>query len=127
MSEEADPLETISRYLLEGEIRRDNTIRHSAFTPPTNLRHSVFRIDSLSDEEIWNLAIEYVEPHRGKVIGRGDLLVSQVLGENLRVVPADPPPRHADICGWPPDDRERRVTVAKVLAAKASPAKKRDA
>jgi hypothetical protein len=117
--------ETVSRFLLEGDIRSDNTIRHSAFTPPPSLKLSVFRVDSLSDHEIWNLAIEKVEPQRGKVIGRGDLPVVAVLGENLQVIPDSPPSRHADICGWP-GDRAKRVTIAQTLAAKASPPKKRD-
>jgi hypothetical protein len=124
------PSETVSRYLFEGNIRSsDNTIRHSAFIPPSSLKLSVFRIYDLADNDIWNLAVEKVEPYRkeaGTVIGRGDLLVSTVIQENLRVIPDSAPSRHADVCGWP-DDRDERVTIAKVLAAKASPPKKRPA
>ncbi|MEO8324952.1 MAG: hypothetical protein ABI618_03830 [Nitrospirota bacterium] len=98
-------------------------MRHGAFIPSSsNLKLSVFRIYTLSDEEIWALAVEKVEPARGKVIGRGDLRVSGIIENSLRVPPdEDPESRHADIVGWP-DDRNHRATIAKVLAALASPA-----
>jgi hypothetical protein len=117
----------VARYLLAGEIRNsDRTIRHQAFMPPQSLKHSVFRIYDLSDEDIWALAVEKVEPARGQVIGRGDLCVSEIIGNSLRVEPdEDPGSRHADIVGWP-NDRNHRATIAKVLAALASPAKMRE-
>jgi hypothetical protein len=44
----------------------------------------------------------------------------------MQVTPDQAPAsRHADIDGWP-EDRDLRATIAKVLAAKASPAKKRE-
>ena len=92
----------------------------------SNLKISVFRIYDLSEESIWALAVEKVEPHRGPVIGRGDLTVAVITQENLQVAPdKDSASRHADIVGWS-DDRNARATIAKVLAAKASPFKKRE-
>ena len=114
--------ETVSRFLIRDNIKAsDNAIRHAAFLPPAhNLKISVFRIYDLSVQEIWHLAVEKVEPHRGKVTGRGDLTVSAITEEKLRVVPdEESTSRHADIVGWP-DDRDLRATIAKVLAAKAS-------
>jgi hypothetical protein len=121
------PSDWVARYLLEGEIRNsDRTIRHQAFMPPLSLKHSVFKIYNLSDEDIWSLAVEKVEPARGKVIGRGDLRVSEIIENSLRVEPdEDPGSRHADMVGWP-NDRNHRATIAKVLAAIASPAKIRE-
>ncbi len=120
------PASWIARYLLEGEVRHsDRTIRHQAFMPPPSLKHSVFRIYDLSEQDIWALGVEKVEPKRGRVIGRGDLRVSGIIENTLRVEPDnDPDSRHADIVGWP-DDRNFRATIAKVLAALASPAKMR--
>lgn len=121
------PSDWVARYLLEREIKSsDKTIRHQAFMPPQSLKHSVFRIYDLSDEDIWALAVEKVEPARGKVIGRGDLRVSGIIENNLLVEPdEDHGSRHADIVGWP-NDRNHRATIAKVLAALASPAKMRE-
>jgi hypothetical protein len=121
------PSEFVSRYLIKENIRSDGVVRHGAFIPPAfNLKLSVFRIYDLSDEDIWALAVEKVEPARGKVIGRGDLRVSGIIENNLLVEPdEDHGSRHADIVGWP-NDRNHRATIAKVLAALASPAKMRE-
>jgi hypothetical protein len=121
------PSDWVARYLLEGEIKNsDKTIRHQAFMPPQSLKHSVFRTYDLSEEGIWALAVEKVEPARGKVLGRGDLRISEIIENTLRVEPdEDPESRHADIVGWS-NDRNHRATIAKVLAALASPAKMRE-
>jgi hypothetical protein len=121
------PSEPISRFLLNDELRPDKvTIRHTAFIPPRTLRHSVYRVSDLSDQQIWTLAVENVEPHRGPVVGRGDLTVSQIMAKHLKLsLDADPASRHANIVDWP-EDRNERATIAKELAALASPAKIRD-
>lgn len=124
----ADLSEPTSRFLLEKDLRPDKvTIRHTAFLPPSNnLQLSVFRVSGLSDQQIWAVAVEKVEPARGAVIGRGDLTVSQIVARRLKVSPdADPLSRHANIVDWPAD-RDERATIAKDLAALASPAKRRD-
>jgi hypothetical protein len=127
-----DPSENVSRFLFKGDIRvPDDVIKHAAFLPPAStLEVSVFRTSELSEQAIWTLAVEQVEPERshvkGPVIGRGDLTVSTITEEQLRVRPdQDPASRHADIVNWP-KDRDARATIAMVLAAKASPAKKRE-
>lgn len=122
------PSEIVSRFLIKGQIRSgDSAIRYDAFLPSaSNLEISVFRIYGLPEENIWALAVEKVEPLRGPVIGRGDLTVSTIIEESLGVTPdQDPALRHADIVGWSVDNRDARATIAKALAAKASPAKKR--
>ncbi len=124
-----DPSETVSRYLFKEDIRSDETIRYQAFLPSSsNPNLSVFRVFGLSDQEIWALAVEKVEPIRRKrVIARGDLSVAQVEEKQLVVQPdAEITSRHANIVDWPPD-REKRATIAKDLAALASQkAKRRD-
>lgn len=93
--------------------------------PPPNLRLSVFLVSNLSDQQIWELAVENVEPARGTVIGRGNLSVSQVVARRLKVSSdVDPTSRHANIIDWP-EDRDERATIAKDLAADAYPAKMR--
>ena len=119
--------EVVSRYLIDGEMRKDGVIRHQAFMPsPRTMKHSVFRTSGLSEGEVWAIAMEKVEPSRGRVIGRGDLLASLIYDRQLQLLPdQDTGSRHADIVGWS-TERELRATIAKELAALASPAKKRD-
>ncbi len=122
-----DPSEPVSRFLLKGDLRPDGkTVKYSAFLPPSNLRLSVFRVFDLSDQQIWALAMEKVEPFRGKVIARGSLSVGQVESKQLTVQPdADTASRHANIVGWP-EDRGQRGTIAQALAADARVTTRRD-
>jgi hypothetical protein len=118
------PSETISRFLRKKkDLRPDGrSIKYSAFSPPSSLKLSVFRIEGLSEPEVWNLAVEKVEPSRGPVIGRGDLSHSQIIQNKLALSPdGEETSRHADITGWP-EDHGQRNAVAMVLATLASPA-----
>ena len=121
-----DPHEVTSRFLIDGQVRAENKeVKYPAFIPPKSLKLSIFRISTLIEQEIWDLAVEKVEPSRGLVIGRGELTVFAIAEEKLQVAPdEDPNSRHADVVGWP-IDRDARATIAKALAAKASPAKMR--
>jgi hypothetical protein len=117
------PSETIARFLRKKkDIRPDGqSIKYSAFSPPSTLKLSVFRIEGFSDAEVWDLAVQKVEPHRGQIDGRGDLIVSQVLQNKLNLAPdEDETSRHADIVGWP-EDHGLRNTIAMRLADLASP------
>lgn len=118
--------EITSRFLIDGQVRTESKeVKYPAFIPPKNLKLSIFRTSNLNEQEIWILAVEKVEPSRGPVIGRGELTVSAIAEEKLQVsTDEDPNSRHADVVGWPVD-RDARVTIAKALAAKASPAKMR--
>jgi hypothetical protein len=122
------PSENVSRFLRKDDVRpSDNAVKYGAFLPSaSNLKISVFRIYDLPQEAIWALAVEKVEPQRGQVIGRGDLTVSMITEETLQMaLDRNSASRHADIVNWP-ENRDARATIAKVLAAKASPAKKRE-
>lgn len=121
-----DPHEVTSRFLIDGQVRAENKeVKYPAFIPPKSLRLSIFRTSTLIEQEIWDLAVEKVDPSRGLVIGRGELTMFAIAEEKLQVAPdEDPNSRHADVVGWP-IDRDARATIAKALAAKASPAKMR--
>ena len=123
---ELDPIETISRFLLKGQIRaKDGAVHFRAFLPSSKLKLSVFRVQGFSEEQVWAIAAEKVEPTRGLVVGRGNLSVSQIVDKKLRVEPdAIPTSKHADIVEWP-EDKTLRSTIAMQLAALASPAIKR--
>jgi hypothetical protein len=40
-----------------------------------------------------------------------------VINVGLGVLPDEPPPRHAEIVGWPRDDKPQQLEMAKLLAA----------
>jgi hypothetical protein len=108
----------ISRFLFDKKQVRDNkTIRHTAFIPPQNFRLSVYKTDSLSSAEIFEIGSLYVEPARGRVANG----VAQITSEHVASVElsidndGDPHPRHSNIVGWFGDsvrDRELAVKLA---------------
>ena len=79
---------------------------------------SVFRVLSLDDADIWQLAVRWVEPKRGRrVKARAELAAVQVRDVGLSLEGAEPPPRHAAIRGWP--DKAARLSLMQMLAANA--------
>jgi len=124
VTEEISGRETIARYITSKRwfSRKKNIVKPQAFMPPPNHRLSVFRIDNLSETEIWkigfNKVISKMNPPRN-LRGRADILALNILENNLQIEPDNIPPRHADIVGWP-ELKEEQKSIAQELAAKAS-------
>ena len=119
--------ESLGRYLTQRDhfSRPDNAVRPRAFMPPPSLRLSVFRIDGLSTEAVWDIGQREVintmsQPSR-TLYGMADIKVLSVQENNLVVDPDKTPVRHANIVGWPegPENKARRKSIAQELAADA--------
>jgi hypothetical protein len=99
-------------------------VKHQAFLPMRNpetllLETSVFRISHLKDDEIWDIGQREVIRNSGRRLhGRADIILSKVLENGLSISPDDPPPRHANIVGWP-DEESKQKMIAIALAAEA--------
>jgi hypothetical protein len=121
---EVNGQETIARYITSKRwySRKKNIVKPQAFMPPPDHRLSVFRIDNLSESEIWEIGFKKViskmNPPRN-LHGRADILALNILENNLQIEPGNTPPRHADIVGWP-ELKEEQKSIAQELAAKAS-------
>lgn len=118
-----NPNESLARYLSEkkGYFSTDrNSVLPRAFMPPLNLRLSVFRIDGLKLDEVWEIGqreVIDVLPQPKTLYGMADIKASKVREFDLEIEPSNTPPRHADICGWP--EKARHKSVAQQLAAEA--------
>lgn len=123
MVDAVDTNEVISRfYFNKKDFRADNTVRHHAFMPPPKHgRMSVFRINGLDDQEVWEFGRLYVVPERGLIVGRGDLDASKVYDFGLTINPTElPHPRHANIEGWELNTEKDRLKALKLAAAARS-------
>ncbi len=118
--EPVDLSETLSRFVLSRKwIRADNTVRHIAFTPDQKGDTSVFRISGITNNEIWDIGDREVAPKQGKpILGRADIIASIVISKDLKVIPSEPPKRHADITDWPEEKSEKKQ-IALELAAES--------
>jgi len=80
---------------------------------------SVFRTVGIAEDEIWVLGRLVVESASDRLIlARADLVVANANQLGLRVERSEPPPRHANITGWP-EEKDKRISLAQQLAAKA--------
>ena len=119
--------ESLGRYLTEKAYFSviKNAVLPKAFMPPPNLELSVFRIDGLRLEQIWEMGERQVLATMPKSVagtkrinGIADIKVYKVQQLDLNVQPTASPPRHANICGWP-EEKERQKSIAQELAAEA--------
>lgn len=109
-----NPTEKLSRYIFTNNyFRADNSVKWQAFYP-TNNETSVYRIFELSDPEIWDIGTNVGIISGRRLKGRADILTSSVLDVPLDVNESEPPPRHANIIGWP--DEADRMQLAMELS-----------
>ena len=118
-----NPNESLARYLNEksGYFSTDrNSVLPRAFMPPPNLRLSVFRIDGLELDKVWEIGqkrVIDVLPQPKTLYGMADIKALKVRKFDLEIEPTNTHPRHADICGWP--EKAKHKSVAQQLAAEA--------
>lgn len=117
-----DPTETVTRYIFEAShfARTTARVKPKALEPSsTDNLTSAFRIVELAEEQIWELGQLFVEPIRGRPsLARADIPIANIIRVGLRVDPSEPPPRHANIAGWP-GVKGANMSKAQELAADA--------
>lgn len=123
LSNVVSPTESLGRYMTDDNYfsRSRNEVKFKAFMPPRDLRLSVFRIDGLTTEEIWEMGHRRVilamkQPRQ--LYGVAEIKAASVTRVNLNIVPDPLPDRHANIVGWP-TDQARHLSIAQQLAAEA--------
>lgn len=80
---------------------------------------SVFVIDGLPDQAIWNISTLHIAPLRGRDAAvRADIPSAAIEQIDLALDVDDTPPGHAAIVGWPPE-KDRVKMLAQQLAADA--------
>ena len=115
------PSDTIARYIFYQRYFTASTgrVKYPAFLPPDG-ETSVYRITSLTEEEIWDIGQHYVAEVSGRTLrARGDLFVSDVFTVGLNVeLETAIHHLHGNIIGWP-TPKGQRILIAKKLEGKA--------
>lgn len=120
MPSDPAPNEEVTRFLRHSNqyVPSTNRVKPKAFHPaPSDHKVSVFRIQGLTQLQIWSLGDTYVSSEKG-LTGRADLMIEQINTADLQVESAEPPLRHANIAGWPAEKHEW-MSLAQELAAVA--------
>lgn len=122
MDEVVDPAEEITRFLRNSShLRRGIGRPHfAAFLPRLHDGDiSVYRTRGMAKADIVDLGARFVARPELPLKGHCSLIAQDLFVEGLDVVPApDPHKRHANVCGWTADPKNR--IIAKKLAEKAT-------
>jgi hypothetical protein len=111
--------ELTTRYLRQSNhyTSSNGRVKARAFHPnPTDHKVSIFRVQGLSEKQIWGLADIFVVASGNILQARADLFVAQITSANLRVESAEPPPRHANIVGWSREKHEWMSQAQEIAA-----------
>jgi hypothetical protein len=113
--------ETLSRFIFSTRhfSRQPPRVKAEAFMPNQG-EVSVFRVDGLTGPQIWEIGTDIAEKRHRNLYARGDTRAREVRQTGLDVSPMEPPARHANIVGWPEDDKPRQKLIALQLAAAAT-------
>jgi hypothetical protein len=121
----------VSRFLFdEKRIRHGDLVKWQDLRPPNKGEHthetSVSRCHAMIEDDVWRYGDEYATRPDGKSpLGRADfpagaVAQAQLPGFVLRLEISEPPPKHANILGWPDlSQKEVRDQLAMELRDKA--------
>ena len=110
--------EDLARFLTSSGQFNLTMVKHSAFLPnPKDHATSVFRHSAAPVDSLWRIGLEHAAVGR-TLHGAAICKARHVRFAKLEVQANEPPPRHADIIGWPlqPADPEMEKAQHKELA-----------
>lgn len=113
-----------ARILIESHYSvQKRLVKYRAFMPEFYkgaFTTSVFDIDLLADQDVWEIGRAHVAEPRGKTVhGHAEVESKTAIALGLSVVRSEPPPRHCDLTGWS-NEKQERMNVAQELAATAT-------
>jgi hypothetical protein len=120
-----DDDEELARYLTSRGQYSSNGVKQAAFIPNRNGETSVFRHGAQPREALWRIADDYVIVDQ-TLHGAAIVRARYIRAAQLEVEASEPPPRHADIVGWPQAGADpelvkaRRKELALLIAQRAS-------
>ena len=100
--------------------RIDNTIKPEALLPTPWTQLSVTRHLGLSPTQIWEVGCGIARVGGAgrelTLYGRADILAQDARSLGLEVNPDEPPPNHANIEPWPPEEAAQLILAQKLVA-----------
>jgi len=112
----------LARFILERRGKytlSTGEVKFRAFMPNPRGELSVFVITNWSEDRVWQVGQEYVAgPQEKTLMARGDVVVSVVLENDLKVDRDDNPPGHANVLNWPEKSKQKLVAIKLAKAAK---------
>lgn len=123
------PEERLARFIFSQKhfSTQNKRVKPAAYLPnPENGDTSVFCVSGLGQDQVWDVAEEYVVPVRCQPVkARADITAAAVLEQGLSINRDDTPPRHANIRHWPGganpslEEKAKQKQIAQCLAEKS--------
>jgi hypothetical protein len=108
--------ETVAVFLKNRSEHSQIRAKYGPFMPNKNGRRSVYRVDGLEPDQVRQLGVDYVEPHRGQLRGYATQVAATFYGQGLDFEPDGVPhERHANVVKWTGVDHKDRL-IAQHLA-----------
>ena len=113
--------EKLTRYIFSTRhfSRQSPRVKAEAYMPNRG-EVSVFRIDGLNQAAIWKIGGDVAMKRERTLYARGDTKVNDARKVGLDILQDEPPPRHANLVGWPESDKPRQKVIALQIAAAAT-------
>ena len=93
------PGDELTRFIRHNSHCRGGKVQPDAFIPPHNsVDVSVYVISDLLEHQIWNIAFNCLTT---PTVARADIFVESVYNNKLKVIPDNPPSKHANITPFP--------------------------
>ena len=120
--------ELLARFLRFSSQFSALGIKALAFLPAKDDMTSVVRHAAEPCAELWDLGAVFLGPDT-KIYGAAVFTADNVRRANIDVVAAEPPPRHANLVGWPVNadpelQKAQRKKIALAIAAQSDLVKK---
>ena len=119
-----DDAELLARFIVDGaHVRADGTVKPLLFVPYKWVELSVNRHRDATEDETWTVGRQVAGNRQRSLIGRVDILTSdcRISPLDVKAVPLDGNPNHADIVGFPADKPDQMSLGVKIAAAARRP------
>ncbi len=113
--------EPLARFLNSSRLfNTSGRIKPAAFMPRDG-ETSVFRVDTMGDDELWETGEKHLDLPKGRQIhGVAFVSTRNVWTSGLDIEAKEPPPRHANILGWQEGDDLMAKARNKELSARVA-------
>lgn len=105
------PEDPLARFIYSSShfSRENQRVKHNAFTPGADGKTSVFQTKGLDEPATWMIGEEVAAKRSQTLHARGDIVAADVSKARVTVAPSEPPPRHANIEGWPAEKSAQKL------------------
>ncbi len=112
LSDVVEDEEDLARYLTSSSLFTAIMVKPSAFLPnPKDGETSVFRHGSEPRDAFWQIGSRYAVGDR-RLHGAAIFKTRHVRAAGLDVTASEPPPRHANVVGWPSSASDPELSKA---------------